>query len=191
VENYSLAHLSDETLDRELVACSLQEVEKMAVVLARIAESEARRRYAFVGYPSMVAYCMDRLPHLCETEAAALNRIHAARTAREHPAIFAMVADGRLSLTAVNLLAPYLTADNADDLLAAAAGKTKVGVQTVLATRFPKPDLPTVFQPIPATLSDNRSFQNESGHITRLSFHLRRSHHPESRRSPRSAWVSR
>ena len=44
----------------------------------------------------------------------AYKRIRVARTARQFPAIHDMLADGRLHLTAVVLLAPYLTPENAD-----------------------------------------------------------------------------
>ena len=40
------------------------------------------------------------------------------------------------------MLAPHLTEDTADDLLAAAAGKTRSELEQLLADRFPKPDMP-------------------------------------------------
>ena len=47
------------------------------------------------------------------TEDEAYKRIHAARVARKHPAIFGAVAEGRLNLTGILLLAPHLTGGNA------------------------------------------------------------------------------
>ena len=55
------------------------------------------------GYPSMHAYCVHELRM---SEDVASKRIHAARAARNFPAIFAAVADGRLHLSGVCLLAP-------------------------------------------------------------------------------------
>ena len=47
------------------------------------------------------------------------------------------LAAGRLHLSAIVLLAPHLTAENADELVAAAEHKSKAEVQLLLAQRFP------------------------------------------------------
>ena len=52
-----------------------------------------------------------------------------------------MVADGRLNLTAVSLLAPHLTPDNHAGLLSQACGKKKAEVELLVATHFPRPDV--------------------------------------------------
>jgi hypothetical protein len=87
----------------------------------------------------MFGYCV-RVLHMSED--TAFKRIRAARAARQFPAIFEAVADGRLHLTAVVFLAPHLTVDNADELLAGASHKTKAEIEWMLAERFPRPDLP-------------------------------------------------
>lgn len=166
MDTFSLAHLSDETLTHELRALGRQESAVTARLLARIAEFESRDLHAKAGYPSMVAYLMRTLSHIFDSEHAAFNRIHAARAARAYPVIFSMVAGGELSLTAVNLLAPHLTAKNAADLLTAATDKTKIQVQELIAARFPKPDVPTVIQPLTPAIPTTHSFQNESGDIS-------------------------
>jgi hypothetical protein len=61
------------------------------------------------------------------------------------------VAEGRLHLAAVCLLAPHLTPENADGLLAAAALKTKAEVELLLAQRFPRTELLPLVQAIPAS----------------------------------------
>ena len=94
----------------------------------------------------MHAYCVAEL-HLAE--AAAFKRIHAARTARRFPAIFGALADGRLHLSAVVLLAPHLTEDTADELLAAATHQSKPEVERLLAARFPRPDLLSWVEALP------------------------------------------
>jgi hypothetical protein len=68
--------------------------------------------------------------------------LHAARAARQFPAIFAALADGRLHLSAVVMLAPYLTEENVDELLAAAAHKSKSELDQLFAQRFPHADVP-------------------------------------------------
>ena len=64
----------------------------------------------------MFAWCTEVL-HLSEAEA--YLRIAAARASREHPVLLTMLADGRLHLTGIAKLAPHLTPENRDDLLAA------------------------------------------------------------------------
>src|SRR5947199_7592787 len=112
--SYSLSHLSDGDLLRGLASAVAQDRSASAVVLAHIAEVDKRRLYLPAGFPSMFLYCVHEL-HLSED--AASKRIQAARTARQFPAIFELLADGRLHLTAVNLLAPNLTPVNANALL--------------------------------------------------------------------------
>jgi hypothetical protein len=87
----------------------------------------------------MFVYCVQVL-HMSED--VAFKRIRAARAARQFPAIFEAVADGRLHLSAVVVLTPYLTPENADELLAAATHRTRAEIEWLLAERFPRPDLP-------------------------------------------------
>jgi hypothetical protein len=152
VSTYSLSHLSDGALLRDLSALVARDRATTAELLAHLAEVDARKLYRPAGYPSMYAWCVGELK-LCEQ--AALKRITAARAARRFPAIFERVAEGRLHLSAVTLLAPHLTEDNAAELLVAATHKSKPEIELLLARRFPTPDLPTSIQalaPTPDTL---------------------------------------
>src|SRR5512144_1290341 len=135
----SLSHLSNQELLRKLAALAARDRGTTAELLAHIAETDERRLYVEEGFPSMFAYCIQVL-HMSED--AAFKRIRAARTARQFPAIFEAVADGRLHLSGVVVLAPYLTPENADELLAAAVHKTRAEIEWLLAERFPRPDLP-------------------------------------------------
>jgi 5-methylcytosine-specific restriction endonuclease McrA len=146
MNTFSLSQLPDGVLKQGLLARVAQERSATAELLAYIAEFDARKLYAPAGYSSMFAYCVGELGL---SEDAARKRIHAARTAREYPAVFAAVADGRLNLGAVVLLAPCLTRETADGLLAAAAGRTRIELEILLAERFPRPDVPTQLLPIP------------------------------------------
>jgi len=146
VSTYSFTHLSDGTLSRELAASIVRGRSHTAEQIALIAEFDARKLYLPAGYSSMYAYCVGEL-HLSEDEAC--RRIHGARAARMFPGIFSAVAEGRLHLTAVNLLAPHLTPATADELLAAAVHKGKAEILLLLARHFPRPDLPTRLEPVP------------------------------------------
>ena len=139
MNRYSLTHVPGPILLRDLRALLSQERAATAELLAHLAEVDDRRLYAPAGHPSMFAYCIEEL-HLSEDSAC--NRIRAARAARQFPAVFGMLADGRLHLSAIVTLAPYLTPENADGLLAASAHQTKAGIEQLLAERFPRPDLP-------------------------------------------------
>ncbi|HET9253069.1 MAG TPA: HNH endonuclease, partial [Candidatus Eisenbacteria bacterium] len=106
MRDYSLTHLRDDVLLRDLAALIVEERGTMAVVLAHLAEVDARKLFAPLGYSSMFAYCVEELKL---TEDAAYKRIQAARAARQFPILFTELAEGRLHLTAVCLLAPHLT----------------------------------------------------------------------------------
>lgn len=131
----TLTHLSDATLECDLPRVFSQEDASTATVLVYLAEFDMRRLYLPAGYSSLLAYCVERLGR---SEDSALKRIRAARTARRHPIIFEMVADGRLGLTGVLLLKRYLTSENAAELLGAAEYKTNVQIQQLVAERFPR-----------------------------------------------------
>ena len=138
MSRYALSHLSDQTLLRELRTLVTQDRATTAQLVAHLGEVEARRLYAEAGYPSMFAYCVGELRF---SEDGAYRRIQVARTARRFPAILPLLADGRLNLTAVLLLAPCLTDAGAAELLTAAAGRSKAEIEVELARRFPRPDL--------------------------------------------------
>ena len=83
MNDYSLAHLSDGVLLRDLAVLVSQDRATTASLLAHIAEVDARRLYVPAAYPSMYSYCVHELGL---SEEAAFKRIHAARAARSRPA---------------------------------------------------------------------------------------------------------
>jgi hypothetical protein len=141
VNRYSLTHVPDPVLLRELRALVSRECATTAMLVAHLAEVDARKLYLPAAHPSMFSYCVQELRL---SEDAAYKRIQAARTARRFPAIFPALADGRLNLTGVLLLGPRLAAANTDELLCAAR-KTKSEIEEWLAQRFPRSEsLPLV-----------------------------------------------
>jgi len=147
MDPFAVSHFSDHALLCDLKTRVAQDRTTTAVLLTRIAEVDDRRLYLREGYPSMFAYCVHEL-HL--SEHAAYKRIHVARTARRFPAILVALAEGRVHLRAVLMLAPHLTSGNADELVAAATHKTRGELEHLLAQRFPGPDLPERLQAIPS-----------------------------------------
>jgi len=147
MDPFAVSHFSDDALLHDLKTRVAQNCTATAVLLTRIAEVDDRKLYLREGYPSMFAYCVHEL-HLSED--AAYKRIHAARAARRFPAILVALAEGRVHLRAVLMLAAHLTSGNVGDLLAAATHKTRSELEHLLAERFPRPDLPERLEAIPA-----------------------------------------
>jgi 5-methylcytosine-specific restriction endonuclease McrA len=160
MQRYSLGHLADSTLSNALDTVIAHHCASTADVLAHIAEFDARQLYLPAGYPSMYTYCVGQL-HLCEQ--AGFKRIRAARAARRFPEIFSAVAEGRLHLTAVVLLVPYLTEDNAEELLSAATHRSKAQIEQLLVERFPRPDVLAWVAAVPAPSAPSSAAEPVSG----------------------------
>jgi hypothetical protein len=137
VHRYSHSHKDGDVVLREADLVPARESSAIADLLAYIADIDARSLYAPAGYSSIHAYCVERLR--IEVEVA-YKRIRAARVARDFPVLFPAIAAGRLHLTAVILLAPHLTEDNAEDLVAAATHKSRSEVAALIAERFGRKD---------------------------------------------------
>ena len=145
VKRYSLTLLQDHELLHSLNVVLSRDHETTADLIAHLAEVVTRRLWAAEGYPSMLEFCVRGL-HM--SEGVALKRIQAAKTANQFPAIYALVAHGKLHLSAVCMLAPRLTAENAPGLLRAATHQSKTSIAKLLAERFPRPDVPTSIRPL-------------------------------------------
>jgi hypothetical protein len=144
---YFLGRVSDGALEQELTGLVARDRETLARLLSHIAEFDLRKLFAPAGYPSMHAYCVGALRFSGDE---AYKRIQAARAARSCPAIYDAIAEGRLHLAAVVMLAPKLDSGNAEELLAAATHKTRNKIAELLAERFPQADVPVVVRAIPA-----------------------------------------
>src|SRR5438105_7996758 len=132
MDTYEPTPLSDPALLRGLPYLTDQHRTTTASLLAHLAEVDARKLYLPAACPSMFHYCVREL-RLSEDEA--YKRVRAARAGREYPAIFVALAEGRLHLSAVVLLAPHLTPENASELVSASFGKPRFAIQRLLAER--------------------------------------------------------
>jgi hypothetical protein len=117
-----------------------------ADLVTHIGEVDRRRLYARSASPSMFRYCIHVL-HLSEAEA--YLRIVAARAARKHPVLLAMLADGRLHLSGIAKLAPHLTRENRDALLGRATHRSKRQIEELIAEICPRPDVPSLVRKLP------------------------------------------
>jgi 5-methylcytosine-specific restriction endonuclease McrA len=150
MSKYSLAHLSDGALLAGTRSLVERDRVTTAELIAHLAEVDARALHVPEGYPSVFEWCTA---HLGFSRDSACKRIRAARAARRFPVIFAMVADGRLSLSSVGLLARHLTEENHAELLVAAAGRSNDAIEVLLAERFPRTDVLAMVVPVGAATS--------------------------------------
>jgi hypothetical protein len=141
-----LESIPDDELLRDLAEILKQSRRVESDLVAHIAEVDSRKLYAREASSSMFAYCTDVL-HLSEAEA--YLRIAAARASREHPVVLTMLGDGRLHLTGIGKLAPYITPGNRDALLARATHRSKRQIEELIAELFPRPDAPAVMRKLP------------------------------------------
>jgi len=151
VKSYSLTLLQDHELLHSLNVVLSRDHETTAELIAHLAEVITRRLWAAEGYPSMLDFCVRGLNM---SEGVALKRIQAAKTANQFPAIYSLVAQGKLHLSAVCMLAPRLTSENAHGLIAASVHRSKTEISKVLAARFPRPDVPTSIRPLETPAHD-------------------------------------
>jgi 5-methylcytosine-specific restriction endonuclease McrA len=135
MHDYTLTHLADDVLLRGLAALVVQDRTTTANLLAHMAEVDARRLYAPAGYTSMHAYCVEKLGL---SDDATWKRLQVAKKARQFPVLYLALKEGRVHLTGLNLLAPYLTAENVDELVSAADGLRKSAIELLVARRFPR-----------------------------------------------------
>jgi len=150
MDPFATSHFSHDALLHDLKTNDGRNNLSTAIVLSRVAEVDERRLYLREGYSSMHAFCVEEL-HWCEGTAS--RRIYAAHAAHRFPVLYDAVADGRLHLTAVLMLAKYFTSGNIDELVAAATHRSKAAIERLIAERFPRPDVPPILRPIPAPMA--------------------------------------
>jgi len=142
----ALHSVPDDELLRRLGELVSQSRRVEADLVLHIGEVDERRLYARLAFPSMFAYCTEHL-HLSEAEA--YRRISVARAARKHGVLLAMLRDGRLHLSGIALIAPFLTADNRNALLERASHLSKRQIERLVAELSPRPDVPSVMRRLP------------------------------------------
>jgi len=155
---YKLAHLRDDDVVRDLAALVTRDRTSTAMLLAYVAELDARKLHVPAGYPSMFAYCTEEL-HMSED--VACKRIAAARAARKFPVLYHAISEGHLHVSGVTVLAPHLTTENVDELIKAATHLKKSEIEEMIARRSApaefatsiRPSVPATIRPLPAMTS--------------------------------------
>jgi hypothetical protein len=145
-------HLTDTQLVEELTRSVGREREASAVLVAHLAEMDARGLHFALGFPSLYAYCCEVLRL---SEGATYKRIDVARAAKRYPLLLDRLSDGALNLSTARLLAPHLTDVNHRELIAAASGLSKRAVEELLAQRFPRADV-LPLRPVVTAVGDGK-----------------------------------
>ena len=123
--------------------------------------------YACGCFKSLFEYCRS---HLGLGEGAVWNRTQAARVSRRFPQVLEFLVEGKVCLSSLGVLAPHLSEENVDGLLAQAAGKTKEEVKEIVAAICPKPAVePSIRRKpvtgsagVPPSSSSSSSLEEES-----------------------------
>jgi hypothetical protein len=143
---WRLDHLSNEEVATGLERTVSAVRRSTGELIAYLGEVEERRLHLLAACGSMFEFCVERLGF---SEDEACRRIEAARLARRFPALFPLLAEGKLSLSAVALLKPHLDAGNLEQLLAGVSGKSVRKAKEFLAARFPSADVPSSVRKLP------------------------------------------
>ena len=130
-----LERLSNEDLDRSAQEIAVREKHEVARLIAHIAEIGDRRYHLDLRYRNLFQYCVARLNL---SEGSVYRRTQVAAICRTYPQILEALATGSLHLTGASLIAAHLTAENAESLIAAAAGKTRREVEEIVVALAPK-----------------------------------------------------
>src|SRR5262249_16996443 len=143
----SLRALPDAELLARVKAVVAGQREATVELVAHLAELDTRDAFLREGYSSLFVYCRDAL---LLSEAAAYLGSVAGRAARRFPVVLEMLGEGAVTLAAVRLLAPHLTADNHRRVLERARGKKKAAVEEIVAGLAPPPDAPSFVRKLPS-----------------------------------------
>ena len=144
MSRYLLERVSDGSVLHNVDSLIARDRATTAELLAHLAVVDERKLYAPAGFPSMHAWCAARFDL---DDQSIDRRLRAARTARRLPVLFEALADGRLTLSGILILAPHLDGGTVGEWLAAAAHKTNAEIRQMIADRFPKLDVPERVEP--------------------------------------------
>ncbi|MGH2605117.1 MAG: HNH endonuclease [Anaerolineales bacterium] len=139
--------LSDQDLFTRIPVLAAREREAATELIAHLAVLDTRPAlYAAKGYGSLFRYCTHALGL---SEDAACNRVAVARASRRFPVILDLLAAGSVTQTSVRVLAPHLTVENHEAVLARARGRSREGIASLVAELAPQPDVESSVRKLP------------------------------------------
>src|SRR5215831_1671663 len=139
MHEFSFSHVADGVLLQSVREDRAALRGATARFLAKLAEIDERKLYLPLACSTMHVFCVRELG--C-SEQKAYKWMQVARVARRFPAIFRAIADGRLEKSAVVVLAHHFTDENVEELLRQAAGSTKAEIESLVAGRSRKKQMP-------------------------------------------------
>jgi hypothetical protein len=158
--------LSDEVLVAKTVEVAGASRRALANLLPYLGEFGERQLYRQEACSSMFAYCTQRLG-MSEDEAFA--RIRVARLCKRFPRALRLLAEGKVHLTGLRLLAPHLCEENVEEILGRAAGLSRRKIEELVCELAPKADAPAVVRKLPQprnVTSDKKIPVQGSGQVT-------------------------
>jgi hypothetical protein len=155
--------LSDQDLLARIQALAGTERTATAELVAHLAALELRPSlYLSRGYGSLFDYCTQALGM---SEDTACNRIHVTRVCRLFPVILDRLAAGALTLSALRMLGPHLTAENHEAVLARAANRRRGEIEALVAELAPKPDVVASVRKLPVPKQMGTSQAGPEGRV--------------------------
>ncbi len=140
-----LTKISDEALIEQRLELRKKEREISMNLILSLIEVENRRLHIEQGYPSLFAYCRDKLRY---SEGATLRRIRTARAVRDYPMLLPHLEQGRISLTTVSLISSALTPENGRGLIEQILDKSQKEVEELIATLKPEKSRIETIKPV-------------------------------------------
>lgn len=138
IERYSrkLEGLSTEELSRSAEKLVSLRRRNDAALIAHLVELSRRTGHLELGYRSLFYYCVE---HLHLGESSSWKRTQVAGVASRFPQVLEHLAEGKVNLSVLSILAKHLTDENVDGLLKEAEGKTTRAAKEIVAAVDPKP----------------------------------------------------
>jgi hypothetical protein len=149
MHNASPTQLTDSELIAEVARLASGERRTVGTLIAHLGELDVRGLHLGAGYSSLFMYCTQALRL---SEGAAYTRIEVARLACRFPAMLELLEQGALHLATVRLLAPLLTEESHQELLATASYKSRRQVEELVRQRNPRPDVPSSVRKLPSAV---------------------------------------
>ncbi len=140
-----LTNISDEALIEQLLKLRTKEREISVNLILSLMEVENRKLHIEQGYPSLFAYCRDKLRY---SEGAALRRIRTARAVRDYSMLLPHLEEGRISLTTVSLISSVLTPETGPDLIEQILDKSQKEVEELIASLKPEKSRAETIKPV-------------------------------------------
>lgn len=131
--------LSDKDLLEAARTTAQSERGTVASMIRQLCEISHRRLYAKEGYKTMFLYCVKELGL---SEGESYRRVLVSEVCIKYPPLFEAIADGRIHLASLALIAPHLTDNNWKELLEKASRKSKREVERMVAPFLCRPRRP-------------------------------------------------